>query len=119
MKFLIAVLVFLVSSLNAQVHNLDHYAELADALAPYPHDLYHYCETVYDGPNKPVEDGSYWVLVTDGYGSLEKYTAHVENNTVKQLSWKYPQEDSLVLTNTWLLHNGVYFYKEEDYFFIL
>ncbi len=120
MRLLVLLLVLLAGSISAQIHNLEEFEKIADQLGPYPHDLYHYCEEVYDDSiSNPVPDGWYWTLVTDGYGSLEKYTVSVENNAINELRWKYPHQDTLVLDSVWNLRNGIYSYNEGGYFFVI
>ena len=120
MRFVVLLLVLLAGSVSAQIHELKEFEKIADQLGPYPHDLYHYCEEIYsDSILNPVPDGWYWTLVTDGYGSLEKYSANVENNAINELRWEYPHQDTLVLDSVWNLRNGVYPYDEGGYFFIV
>ena len=120
MRYLVLLLVLLAGSASAQIHELKEFEKIADQLGPYPHDLYHYCEEIHnDSILNPVPDGWYWTLVTDGYGSLEKYSANVENNAINELRWEYPHQDTLVLDVVWDLKNGVYSYDEGGYFFVI
>ena len=120
MRFVVLLLVLLAGSANAQVHGLNEFEKIADQLGPHPHDLYHYCEEIHkDTISKQVPNGWYWTLVTDGYGSLEKYSVNVENNAINELRWEYPHQDTLVLDVVWDLKNGVYSYDEGSYFFVI
>ena len=85
MRYLVLLLVLLAGSASAQIHELKEFEKIADQLGPYPHDLYHYCEEAYDDSvSTAVPDGWYWTLVTDGYGSLEKYSVNVEKNAINE-----------------------------------
>ena len=124
MRGLILLLIFLFAgTVNAQnneyLHDLRKYAKAADEIQPMPHDLYHYCEELYNkDSSETVPNGEYWTLVTDGYGSLEKYTVDIENNAIYELRWQHPHPDTLILDTAWSLWNGVYSY-ENGYFFIV
>ena len=120
MRGLVLFLVCFAGSVNAQVHDLKEYEQVADKLGPYPHDLYHYCEELYnDSLSETVSDGWYWTLVTDGYGSLERYVVGVEDNAIHELRWEWPHKDTLILESHWNLRNGIYSYAKGDYFFIV
>ena len=111
MKKVVFLLSFLFSiiNINAQdyIHDLKKYIKIADQLGPYPHDLYHYCEELYGDSllAATTPDGWYWTLVTDGYGSLEKYTVGVKDNSIYELRWEYPHQDTLLLDSSWVLNN--------------
>jgi hypothetical protein len=120
LRYLVLLLVLLAGSASAQIHELKEFEKIADQLGPYPHDLYHYCEEAYDDSvSTTVPDGWYWTLVTDGYGSLEKYSVNVENNAINELRWEYPHQDTLVLDSVWDLKNGIYSYDNGNYFFVI
>ena len=124
MRYLILLSVFLFAvNVNAQnkgyLHDLQKYEKAANNLQPKPYNLQRYCEDLYSKDLvDTISDGWYYVLVTDGCGSLENYTVRVENNSIYELSWEDPHPSNLVLEEEWGLNNGVYLY-DNDYYFIV